>query len=122
MLSPAVTAASRKRAACSDRLSSPTRSAIRVARTTNLRMFTAEKPRAMPSSTTWRRCPSGSIASTNGWETSTRRPLDLSIRSTSSCTWAAVRIVEVSSCLPPRATKTRLGSLIQTSSTVGSSR
>ena len=38
----------------------------------------------MPSSTTCRRWPSGSIASTNGWLMSMRRPLDLSIRSTSS--------------------------------------
>ena len=42
----------------------------------------------MPSSTTCSRWPSGSIASTNGWLMSMRRPLDLSIRSTSSCTCA----------------------------------
>ena len=53
-----------------------------------MRMLTAEKPREMPSSTTCSRWPSGSIASTNGLLTSTRRPLDLSIRSTSSVTCA----------------------------------
>ena len=94
----------------------------RAARSTNLRMLTAEKPRLMPSSTTCSRWPSGSIASTNGWLMSIRRPLDLSIRSTSSCTCAAVSIRLVSSCRPLRATKTRLGSLIQISSTAGSSR
>ena len=52
---------------------------------------------------------------------SIRRPLLFSIRSTSSCTCAADRIRLVSSCRPRRATKTRLGSLIHTSSTVGSS-
>ena len=62
------------------------------------------------------------MASTNGVLTSTRRPDVLSIRSTRSRTSAAVRIVVVSSCRPSRATNTRCGSLIQTSSTVGSSR
>ena len=76
----------------------------------------------MPSSTTCSRCPSGSIASTNGWLMSMRRPLDLSIRSTSSCTCAVLSIRLVSSCRPLRAMNTRLGSLIQTSSTLGSSR
>ena len=121
-LSPARTDASRNDAACSVRLPSPTRSCSREARTTNLRMFTAEKPRLMPSSTTCSRCPSGSIASTNGCERSMRRPLDFSIRSTSSWTCAALSSVEVSSWRPARATNTRDGSLIQTSSTVGSSR
>ena len=51
-----------------------------------------------------------------------RRPLDLSIRSTSSSTCALVSTRLVSSCRPRRATKTRLGSLIHTSSTAGSSR
>ncbi len=88
----------------------------------NLRMLTAEKPRLIPSRTTCNRCPSGSIASTNGWLMSIRRPLDLSIRSTSSCTCAGVSIRLVSSCRPRRAMKTRLGSLIQISSTAGSSR
>ncbi len=45
-------------------------------------------------------------ASTNGLERSTRRPDDLSIRSTRSRTWSAVRIVVVSSGTPSRATKT----------------
>ena len=85
-------------------------------------MLTAENPREIPSSTTWSRCPSGSIASTNGRLMSTRRPLDLSIRSTSSCTWGYVSIRVVSSWRPSRAMKTLVGSLIQISSTVGSSR
>ena len=51
-----------------------------------------------------------------------RRPLDFSIRSTSSCTSARLRIRFVSSCRPLRAMNTRLGSLIQISSTSGSSR
>src|SRR6188472_2212241 len=77
MFSPASTAASRNRAACPVRLPSSTRSASRAARSTNLRMFTAAKPREMPSRTTCSRWPSGSIASTNGWLRSIRRPLDL---------------------------------------------
>ena len=85
-------------------------------------MFTAANPREMPSRTTCSRWPSGNIASTNGWLRSIRRPLDLSIRSTSSCTCAVVRMVVVSSCRPARATNTRDGSLIQISSTSGSSR
>ena len=85
-------------------------------------MLTAVKPREMPSRTTCSRWPSGSIASTNGWLMSMRRPLDLSIRSTSSCTCAGVSTVVVSSWRPCLATNTWLGSLIQTSSTVGSSR
>jgi hypothetical protein len=97
MLSPATTLARRKRAASGLRLPIPTRSSRRAARTTYLRMLTAENPREMPSSTTCRRCPPGSIASTNGWLTSMRRPLDLSIRSTSSKTCALVSTVGVSS-------------------------
>src|SRR3954469_69110 len=77
MFKPAWTDASRNDAAWSARLPSATRSCSRAARTTNLRMFTAEKPREMPSSTTCRRWPCGSIASTNGWDRSMRRPLDL---------------------------------------------
>ena len=44
---------------------------------TNLRMLTADQPRLMPSSTTWSRWPSGSIASTNGRLMSIRRPTAL---------------------------------------------
>ena len=72
--------------------------------------------------TTCSREPSGSVASTNGEDRSTRRPEDFSIRSTRSRTWSAVSKVLVSSAVPPRATNTLLGSLIQISSTVGSSR
>ncbi len=50
-----------------------------------------------------------------------RRPVGRSIRSTSSATWSALRISVVSSERPRRATNTRPGSLIQISSTVGSS-
>ena len=92
------------------------------ARTVNLRTLTALNPRLMPSSTTCSRWPSGSIASTNGWLRSMRRPELLSIRSTSSCTCAWVSTRLVSSWRPCRATKTRSGALIHSSSTVGSSR
>ena len=88
-LRPARTLASRNRAAAGVSVPRSTRSCSRLARSVNLRMLTAVKPREMPSRTTCRRCPSGSIASTNGWLMSMRRPLDLSIRSTSSCTCAA---------------------------------
>jgi hypothetical protein len=122
MLSPDTTAACRNRAACGVSEPSSTSSSRRAARTTNLRMLTAENPREMPLSTTCTRCPAGSVASTNGRLTSTRRPLAFSSRSTSSSTCSAVRIVVVSSCRPSRATNTRDGSLIQISSTPGSSR
>ena len=121
MLSPARTDASRNAAAVGVRVPSSTSSWRRPAVRMNLRMLTADQPRLMPSSTTWSRWPSGSIASTNGRLMSIRRPLLFNIRSTSSCTWAPVRIRLVSSWRPRRATKTRLGSLIHTSSTVGSS-
>ena len=67
--------------------------------------------------------PSGSMASTKGSTevdpaaAALEHPLDQLLRPAS-----AVRIRLVSSCRPRRATKTRLGSLIQISSTVGSSR
>jgi hypothetical protein len=67
------------------------------------------------------RDPSGSVASTNGSLRSSRRPLVRSIRSTSSATSASASTVVVSSLWPRRATKTLPGSLIQTSSTSGSS-
>ena len=122
MLSPARTDASRNAAAGAGMLPSSTRPSSRAARSTNLRMLTAENPRLMPSRTTCSRWPSGSMASTNGRLMSIRRPLDLSIRSTSSSTWAEVSMRLVSSCRPLRAMNTRLGSLIQISSTAGSSR
>ena len=56
------------------------------------------------------------------WTRRSRRAEVLSIRSIRSRTSDGSRIVVVSSCLPSRATKTRCGSLIQISSTVGSSR
>ncbi len=68
------------------------------------------------------RLPSGSRASVNGWETSIRRPVVFSIRSTRSETSSSVSTVVVSSCRPSRAMNTRDGSLIQISSTAGSSR
>ena len=85
-------------------------------------MLTAVKPRLMPSSTTCSRCPSGSIASTNGWLRSIRRPerLEHPLHQLLDLRLVSTRLV--SSCRPWRATNTRLGSLIQTSSTAGSSR
>lgn len=122
MLRPARTDASRKVAAWEVMLPSATRLESRCARSRNLRMLTAVKPRAMPSSTTWSRCPSGSIASTKGRLMSMRRPLDLSIRSTRSSTCAGSSRRLVSSWRPRLAMNTRFGSLIQISSTSGSSR
>ena len=121
-LSPATTQASRKLAAGAVSVPRPTSSSRWFARTMNLRMFTAQCSAVMSGMTTCRRLPSGSIASTNGEERSMRRPEDLSMRSTRSRISAAVKIVVVSSLRPRWATKTLLGSLIQISSTVGSSR
>jgi len=121
-LRPATTAASRKRAAREVTVPSSTSSSMDTADRTNLRMLTLMWRRVMSGMTTCSRDPSGSIASTNGVLRSTRRPVLLSIFSTRSDTWAAVKIVVVSSDLPRRATKTLPGSLIHTSSTVGSSR
>ena len=120
--SPLATAASRKRAAWVVIVPRAISSSRLVAERTNLRMFTDQCRRVMSGMTTCSREPSGSIASTNGVERSTRRPDDLSIRSTRSCTWLPDRIVVVSSLRPRLATKTRPGSLIQISSTIGSSR
>jgi hypothetical protein len=97
MLRPARTLASRNAAPWLLRLPRSTRSPRLAALNVCLRMLTGEKPRAMPSSTTWSLLPSGSIASTNGWLMSIRRPLDLSIRSTSSLTSPRVSTVGVSS-------------------------
>jgi hypothetical protein len=66
MLSPATTDASKNLAACGVSEPRSASSLSRVARTTNLRMLTATKPREMPSNTTCRRWPSGNMASTNG--------------------------------------------------------
>ncbi|CAN5546176.1 hypothetical protein BH18ACT8_BH18ACT8_08200 [soil metagenome] len=96
-LRPAITDARRNAAARASSVPRSTRPCRLWARATNFRMLTAAKPREIPSSTTWRRCPPGSKASTNGWLRSRRRPLDLSMRSTSSRTSSGVRIVVVSS-------------------------
>ena len=85
-------------------------------------MLTAQLTRVMSGIATCSREPSSSIASTNGVEKSMRRPVLFSIRSTRSRTSSAVSTVVVSSLRPLRATKTRDGSLIQISSTEGSSR
>ena len=89
---------------------------------TNLRMLTARCRRVMSGMTACSRDPSGSMASTNGVAEvepparGLQHPLDqvghLARRS---------RIVVVSSVRPRRATNTRPGSLIQISSTSGSS-
>ena len=70
--------------------------------------------------TTCSREPSGSVASTNGGDRSTRRPDGLSIRSTRSRTSSAVRIVRGELGDRRRGRRTPWsGSLIQISSTVG---
>ncbi len=121
-LSPEATAAARKSAACRVRVPSRTRSSRWVALATNRRTLTCQCSRDTSGITTCRREPSGRDASTNGDERSTRRPEDLSMRSTRSRTPSAVRIVGVSSLTPSRATNTLPGSLIQISSTRGSSK
>ncbi len=120
--SPAATLARRKSAAGTVRVPSSTRSSRSTARTTCLRTFTAQCSRVTSGMATCRRLPSGSIASTNGELRSSRRPEERSMRSTRSRTSASVSIVAVSSVRPSRATNTREGSLIQISSTAGSSR
>jgi len=111
--SPAATVASRNLAAWWVSVPSPTSSSRLPARTTNLRIFTAQCRRVMSGITTCSRLPSASIASTNGWLRSTRRPEDFNIRSTRSCSWPGSSTVVVSSLRPARATNTRPGSLIQ---------
>ena len=101
---------------------SSTRSSRRAAGSTCRRMLTAQWRRVTSGITTCSRDPSGSSASTNGWLTSTRRPLERSIRSTRSCTWGSVSTTVVSSLRPSRAQNTRDGSLNQISSTLGSSK
>ena len=86
MFSPAVTAASRNRAACAVIVPSATRSSSPFAATTNLRMFRLRCSRVMSGMTACSRLPSGSSASTNGDDRSSRRPEGLSIRSTRSRT------------------------------------
>ena len=76
-------------------------------------MLTCQWSLVMSGMTTCRREPSKRVASTNGEERSTRLPELRSIRSTRSRTASAVRIVVVSSLMPPRATNTLLGWLIQ---------
>lgn len=78
--------------------------------------------RVMSGITTCKRDPSASTASTNGELRSTRRPDVFSIRSTKSRTSSSVSKVVVSSATPSLAMKTLFGSLIQISSTRGSSR
>ena len=94
----------------------------RTAGKTNLRMLIAQCLRVTSGMTTCSREPSGKEASTKGCERSRRRPLVISIRSTRSRTCSSASMVVVSSLTPPRATNTRPGSLIHSSSTVGSSR
>ena len=113
MLRPDATAASRNRAAWRVSVPSRTRSSIESALTTNLRTLTYQWSRVMSGMTTCNRLPSVRTASTKGEERSTRRPDDLSMRSTRSRTWSWLSNVVVSSATPLRATKTRLGSLIQ---------
>ena len=87
----------------------------------NLRIFTAQCSCVMSGMTTCSREPSGSWQSTKGWDKSSRRPEDLSMRSTSPATSAASSLMWVSSLWPPRAQNTWCGELIQISSTLGSS-
>ena len=119
---PARTHASRSPAGWGVSEPDRTRSPRLAARMTNLRMFTAMWRRVTSGMTTCRRSPPGSDASTNGLERSRRRPEDLSICSTRCSTCSSVRIVEVSSARPLRATNTCDGLLIQISSIEGSSR
>ena len=121
MFRPAATAPSRNRAACSVNVPSATISSNDATLRMNLRMLTAMWARVICGITTCSRDPSGNMASTNGVLKSMRRPDVRSIRSTRSATWSAVRITVVSSERPRRAMNTRPGSLIQISSTVGSS-
>ena len=67
---------------------------------------TCRRPRVTSGMTACRRSPPGNVASTNGLDRSSRRPETLSMRSTSSRTCPAVRIVVVSSASPRRATNT----------------
>ncbi len=121
MLSPAATAVSRNWAACGVTVPSSTSSARDSAATTNLRTLTAMCRRVISGMTTCRRDPSGRAASTNGSDKSMRRPDVRSIRSTNSYTWLGARIVVVNSVRPRLAMNTLPGSLIQISSTSGSS-
>ena len=122
MFSPATTEASRKSAACVVSMPSPTRSLTVRARTTNRLTLTAQCSRVMSGMATCSRLPSGSIASTNGLLRSRRRPDTRSMRSTRARTCASSMTTVVSSLRPSRAMKMRSGALIQTSSTVGSSK
>jgi hypothetical protein len=121
-LSPAATAASRNRAACTVIVPSAISSSSECACSTNFRMLTAMCRRVMSGMTTCSREPSGIVASTNGVDMSIRRPEVRSMRSTRSASSPGARIVVVSSDRPRRAMNTRPGSLTQISSTSGSSR
>ena len=88
----------------------------------NFRMFRLQCSLVIGGMTTCKREPSGNDASTNGWETSTRRPLRRNIRSTRVRTSSGERSAGIRSWRPERATNTADESLIQISSTVGSSR
>lgn len=121
MLRPLDTAAPRKRADCGVSVPSSTRCSRRLAFTTNFLMFTAQCLRVTSGMTTCSLEPSGSAASTKGDDMSRRRPELLSILSTRSRTCCSVRLREVSSDSPLRATKISLGALSQISSIEGSS-
>lgn len=121
-LRPAATAASRNAAHCGVTVPNRTSSSSDDAAMTNLRMLTAQNSLVTSGITTCRRLPSGRRLSTNGELRSSLRPEFFSIRSTRSRTCASVSTVVVSSLRPCLATKTRPGSLIQISSTAGSSR
>ena len=84
MLSPVTTAASRNRAHWPLIVPSRTSSASECARSTNRRMLIAQWRRVMSGMTTWSREPSPRVASTNGLDRSTRRPLARSMSSTRS--------------------------------------
>src|SRR5450756_1203984 len=113
--SPATTEADRNRAAAGVSEPRATRSSRWAARTTYLRMLTAQSVRVTSGMATWSRSPPGSAASTNGLDRSSRRPETLSICSTRSRTWPWVSMVGVSSASPRRATNTWSGELIQDS-------
>ena len=84
-----------------------------------LRMFTAQCCAVISGIATCNLLPSGSLASTNGWLRSSRRPPHISNLSTRFLTSSKVRVKLVSSLIPCRAINIRLGELIQTSSISG---
>src|SRR5699024_9694706 len=122
MFAPEATAASRNSAAPGVSEPFATRFARLRGRAMNLRMFTAGWVRVMSGSTTCRRDPSGSMASTNGWDRSTRRPDVRRIRSMRSSSSPTLSFVVVSWWTPSTAMKTSLGLFTQISSTRSSSK